>query len=965
VPDFRDTRRASLGGNHVESGDFRSNALCESMAATRLEHGIVQKLRPRMSITLERRVYLALAVSFLAMLATGTTTFVAARDAVRRSTAVSHTHEVRRELGLVLSTHLDLETGSRGYVITGSPEYLEPFTRAGEEADRVLAILRALVRDNPVQTRRLEVLAELLRENVGATTRMVETRSLLGAGPAIQLVGGGGGKRLMDQVRAEIAVMDAEEVRLLAERTEEERASIIRQNLMLAASGVVSLFVLVFGGVVIHRDFGRRQQAERALRELNDTLEQRVRDRTAQAVEQTRRAEGLLEAAPDPVIITDRNGRIVIVNARTEAVFGYPRADLVGRAVESLIPTDDGARAHPGTGHDIIARRSDGGEFAAEVSRSPLDTPAETLVISTVRDVTERRQAERRIRGQLEHLALLDHITRATGERQDIKSIFQVVVRSLEESLPVDFGCVCLHDAAANSLTVISAGTQSAALARELTMDENASIDVDSNGLSRCVHGQLVYEPDIGQSAFPFPRRLADGGLRSLVLAPLKSESRVFGVLIVARREAHAFESGECEFLRQLSEHVALAALQAQLYGSLQQAYDDLRHTQQAAVQQERLRALGQMASGIAHDINNALSPVSLYTESMLETESLSDNARSKLETIQRAVEDVSQTVARMREFYRQREQQAEFAPVDLNLLAQQVLDLTRVHWSDMAQRRGVTINARTELATSLPPSMGVESEIREALTNLIFNAVDAMAEGGTLTLRTRQAGEGKLQTAVLEVIDTGAGMDEATRQRCLEPFFTTKGERGTGLGLAMVFGMAQRHGAELEIDSTPGAGTTMRLVFTARSGAAALTGESAAPQVLKRLRLLLVDDDPILLKSLRDALETDSHVVVTANGGEAGIAEFRASLARSEHYAAVFTDLGMPNVDGRKVAAAVKATSPATPVILLTGWGQRMVAEGDIPPHVDRVLAKPPKLRELRETLAHLCGPQTPSISG
>ncbi|OGT83673.1 MAG: hypothetical protein A3H91_10365 [Gammaproteobacteria bacterium RIFCSPLOWO2_02_FULL_61_13] len=204
--------------------------------------------------------------------------------------------------------------------------------------------------------------------------------------------------------------------------------------------------------------------------------------------------------------------------------------------------------------------------------------------------------------------------------------------------------------------------------------------------------------------------------------------------------------------------------------------------------------------------------------------------------------------------------------------------------------------------------------------------------------------------------------MDEETRRRCLEPFFTTKGERGTGLGLAMVFGMAQRHSAELEIDSLAGAGTTMRLVFAVPIAALVEPGRSGlALKPPGRLRLLLVDDDPVLLKSLRDALEADGHVITSANGGEAGIAAFHAANKRGEKFAAVLTDLGMPYVDGRKVAAAVKEASPATPVILLTGWGQRLVADGDIPLHVDRVLAKPPKLREVREALAQLCQNQPP----
>jgi CheY-like chemotaxis protein len=224
--------------------------------------------------------------------------------------------------------------------------------------------------------------------------------------------------------------------------------------------------------------------------------------------------------------------------------------------------------------------------------------------------------------------------------------------------------------------------------------------------------------------------------------------------------------------------------------------------------------------------------------------------------------------------------------------------------------------------------------------------------------LRTRavHSADGQTGSVAVEVVDSGMGMDEEMRRRCLEPFFTTKGERGTGLGLAMVFGIAQRHGAELEIDSTPGEGTTVRLVFAVAEVVVPGRGPVAPIQMPSRLHLLLVDDDPVLIESLRNALETDGHRVVAANGGEAAIARFRDSISSGEHYAAVITDLGMPHVDGRKVAAAVKAISPTTPVIMLTGWGRKMAAESEIPSGVDRILAKPPKLREVREALAQLC---------
>lgn len=568
------------------------------------------------------------------------------------------------------------------------------------------------------------------------------------------------------------------------------------------------------------------------------------------------------------------------------------------------------------------------------------------------------QESESKLHAQLGRLGLLQHITRATGERQDLPSIFQVVLGSLEENLPIDFGCFLLHDSTAKSLTVSALGPRGRRFTDKLGLLLNAAVPIDANGLSRCVAGQLVYEPDVIQVPFPFPQRLAAADLRSVVFAPLIVENQVFGVLVCARGEAGAFSSGECEFLKQLSEHVALASHQARLYGALQQAYDDLRQSQHTVMQQERLRALGQMASGIAHDINNAISPVSLYTESLLEREpNLSERTRNYLTTIQRAIEDVARTVARMREFYRERDAQLTLERVEVNRAVQQVVELTRPRWGDLPQARGAMVDLQTYLADAIPDVMGAEHEIRDALTNLIFNAVDAMPNGGTLSVRTRKAivadGEARI---LIEVTDSGVGMDEDTRRRCLEPFYTTKGERGTGLGLAMVYGMIQRHSAELEIDSVPGQGTTVRLNFPAyTSSTISDTKICNAAVVNRRLRILLVDDDPLLIKSLQDTLQEDGHVITATHGGREGIEAFAAASKRGECFDIVVTDLGMPHVDGRKVASSVKGVSPTTPVVLLTGWGQRLIATNDAPAHVDKVLAKPPRLHELRAALAEL----------
>ena len=590
-----------------------------------------------------------------------------------------------------------------------------------------------------------------------------------------------------------------------------------------------------------------------------------------------------------------------------------------------------------------------------------LNTTNESLAA----EITERKHAEIKLYAQLVRLDLLQQITRSIGERQDLRSILQIVIRRLEDDLPIDFGCVCLYDPIDEFLTVTSVGRRSEELAIQMAMPEQSIVAIDENGLRRCVRGQLVHESDISKAEFPFPKRLARAGLRSLVITPLLVENKTFGVLVAARSVAASFSSSDCEFLRQLSEHVALAAHQGQLYTYLQQAYEDLRSTQQAVMQQERLRAVGQMASGIAHDINNALAPMSLYVESILENDlNLSERSRTSLKVVERAIDDVAATVARLREFYRHRETQMTLAAVDLNALCQQAAELTRARWRDMAQQQGAGIELVEHYAPDLPLIIGAESEIREALINLIFNAVDAMPNGGTLRIRTRVTAESfdvasdvAMRLAHLEVTDTGIGMAEETRRRCLEPFFTTKGERGTGLGLAMVYGIAERHSANVEIESAVGQGTTVRLTFTVPSTTTVQSNQSSTPPgVLESQRILMIDDDPLVLKSLCEVLESDGHVVIAANGGQEGIQIFRSAIDKGQSFSLVITDLGMPYVDGRQVASTIKQTSPATPIILLTGWGQRLVAEGDVPPHVDSVLNKPPKLFELRKALADLC---------
>jgi signal transduction histidine kinase/ActR/RegA family two-component response regulator len=395
----------------------------------------------------------------------------------------------------------------------------------------------------------------------------------------------------------------------------------------------------------------------------------------------------------------------------------------------------------------------------------------------------------------------------------------------------------------------------------------------------------------------------------------------------------------------------------------VQKAYEELRRTQQVVVQQERLRALGQMASGVAHDVNNALSPIVAYSELLLNTiPDLPDSAREYLHTIKRSGNDIAHIVARMREFYRRRSDTEQLSKVNINQIIDEVIVLTRPRWRDLSQREGISIHIERDLESNPPPLLSDPSDLREALINLIFNSVDALPQGGTITLATRSverplSDTEKARAIQVEVRDTGIGMDDRTRERCLEPFFSTKVKRGgTGLGLAMVYGMMERHEGTIDIESAPGCGTVVRLSFPIReNNPPAVANAVAQIRQNHSLRVLCIDDEPQIQQLLKDCLASFKHQVTVAAGGRQGMELFREAKRRNEPYEVVVTDLGMPDMDGTQVTRTIKAESPETPVIMMTGWGTMMKEDGEAAPQVDALIGKPPNIAELNTLLLNI----------
>jgi CheY-like chemotaxis protein/anti-sigma regulatory factor (Ser/Thr protein kinase) len=378
-----------------------------------------------------------------------------------------------------------------------------------------------------------------------------------------------------------------------------------------------------------------------------------------------------------------------------------------------------------------------------------------------------------------------------------------------------------------------------------------------------------------------------------------------------------------------------------------------LRRAQQQVIQQERLAALGSMAGGIAHDFNNALSIIMGFGELLLrdaEHGLTKESATVPLTTILTAAEDAASIVHRLREFYRPDEPGEEHRAVDLNALIEQSIALTQPRWQTAASANGCAITVTTDPG-EIPSIDGDPAELREAFTNLIFNAVDALPQGGTISFRTRRDGD----SVTLTISDSGTGMGEEVRQRCLEPFFSTKGNAGTGLGLSMVFGVIQRHAGTIEVESELHQGTTFTLRLPADETASVI--HCGPSSLLDRpLRILVVDDQPILCQLLCQYLEEDLHTVETALCGNDALEKFRA-----RDFDLVITDHVMAEMTGEQLAATIKKINPLMPVILLTGYTcDPTAATEETPAAIDLILGKPLSRSALRHALAEVMALKT-----
>ncbi|HEY9404824.1 MAG TPA: ATP-binding protein [Pyrinomonadaceae bacterium] len=351
----------------------------------------------------------------------------------------------------------------------------------------------------------------------------------------------------------------------------------------------------------------------------------------------------------------------------------------------------------------------------------------------------------------------------------------------------------------------------------------------------------------------------------------------------------------------------------------------------------EKLSALGELASGVAHDFNNTLAGI-LGRAQLLQNTSDPVKIENGLNIIIKTAKDGAKTIKRIQDFARQRRDHA-FSPVAVDQLLLDVSEITRPRWKNNAEAANVHISLELRISSNVLV-LGDESELREVLVNMVFNAVDAMPAGGTLTLATREVG-GAVE---ISVADTGMGMTDEVRSRIFDPFFTTKGKAGMGLGLAVSYGIIRRHEGTVEVESETGRGTSFRITLPSGKNAAKPQPSASqpatatvAPAGLSGTKFLVVDDEEYVRDLLRDILEKEGHEVTTAASGREALV-----LYDETRFAAVLMDVGLPGMSGWELARAIRERDEHTPLAIVTGWGEAVGSNAQKEAGVDWVVAKP-----------------------
>jgi PAS domain S-box-containing protein len=640
------------------------------------------------------------------------------------------------------------------------------------------------------------------------------------------------------------------------------------------ADAIKDEFGKVIGLVGVHTDITERKSAEDKLRETRDYM------------------ENLIEHANVPMVVWTPDFRITRFNRAFERLTGLKAKAVIGKDLEILFPKETREKSMSYMRTALRGARWEVVEMPVlnvqENVKTVLwnistiyaeDRKTPTAIIAQGQDITERKQAEEALR-ESEEMArsMLDNAAMGIYLLQNKKFLY--VNPTFEKIM----------------------GYTSAEIVGQEAINY---VHPSDRGIVRI----KAMENLKGMSALPYEfRALRKDGKQIWIM------ERVTSIRYKGRRAVIA------SFM-ETTEHRKAEV-------DLEQAYEELKTAHERMVQSEKLRAMGEMASGIAHDFNNMLAVILGRTQLVID-DVKDDKVKKGIQIIEQAALDAAKTVKRLQDFARIRVEHP-FESLDVNQVVEGVLNMVEPRVIELEQTKGIAIKVEQELG-KVGQVSGDAAELREALLNILFNAMDAMPTGGKLTVKSWQE-EDWVQ---ISIKDTGVGIPDKVKSRVFEPFFSTKASKGSGLGLSVTYGIIARHGGMLKFDSEVGKGTTFYIRLPLAVEAVKKGAKKGKAVAAKPANILTVDDEPEVLKALDLTLEYLGHWVKGVNSGAEAIKAFKDG-----NYDLVITDLGMPEVSGWDVARAIKKIKPDMPVLLITGWVIDMDEEQK--KIVDGVISKP-----------------------
>lgn len=547
-------------------------------------------------------------------------------------------------------------------------------------------------------------------------------------------------------------------------------------------------------------------------------------------------------------------------------------------------------------------------------------------------------------RERAERLEVVAHSTQVISTRdvsRDLPAILRIIIHQMRRVVPCDYAALALYQDESFFVETVYDYTASHQLDNAAN---NTSASTNTPWQTAYRTSAPVVQHDLARSAFADDRQLVEKGLRSSVVVPIIGASKPIGALQFASSQPSVYTTSRISALLELSHYLGTALHNAQLQREREETAVKLARTEEHLNLVDKVRVVGQLASGVAHDFNNLLAGV-LGNAQLLLMEIDDAEQRDMLSVIVQAAKDGTETVRRLQGFARM-EHDSPMTEVRVDQLARDAIDITRPRWRDVAQSRGASISITRDLQP-VTPIAGRPAELREVLTNLIINAADAMPRGGHITVRTFMNPVADSDEVVIEIEDQGVGIPDDVRERIFDPFFTTKGEQGTGLGLPVSLGIIQSHGGTIEVDTTPGEGTRFVVRLPVREAGASQAELFNVPDTMVPGHILFVESDDVVRGATCRILARWGHKVTEATNAAAALEKFAPG-----RYDVVMSDLGMPDMNGWELLSLVRQRDADVPTVLITGWGLQDSTDEARARGIDVVIEKPFDQDTLRAAL-------------